>query len=136
MDSTIPGEVNGPSQPSGGSVRPKFGELASDALRYWEPRRLLYNLALLAVVLIHFYASWPDTKAFLTRDTLLGLFFLAVLANIVYCAAYAVDLFVQFSGQRAVWARWRWSVLATGIAFAAVITHFITMSILAGGHPD
>jgi len=74
--------------------------------------------------------AWPDSRAFLTRDTLFELFFLAVLANIAYCAAYAVDLFVQFSGQRAVWARWRWTVLATGIAFGAVISHFITMGIL------
>jgi len=27
--------------PSGGGVRPSFGELASNALRYWEPRRAL-----------------------------------------------------------------------------------------------
>ena len=119
--------ANAPSQGN----RLSFGELASDALRYWEPRRLLYNLALLAVVLIHFYLAWPDSRAFLTRDTMLGLFFLAVLANIAYCAAYAVDLFVQFSGQRAAWMRWRWTVLATGIAFGAVITHFIMMGILS-----
>src|SRR5262249_44432826 len=125
------GRGDGPSQSIPGGIRPRFPEIASDALRYWEPRRLLYNLALLLVVLAHFYSSWPDSKAFLTRDTFLGFFFLAVLANVLYCAAYAADLFVQFSGQRAAWARWRWMVLVTGIAFAAVITHFITMGILA-----
>jgi hypothetical protein len=111
--------------------RPGFRELASDALEYWEPRRLLYNLALLAVVVVHFIVAWPQSKAAMTRDSLFGLFFLAVLANVAYCAAYAVDLFVQFSGQRIAWARWRWVVLATGTAFAAVITHFIAASIVA-----
>jgi hypothetical protein len=32
------------------SVPPRFGEIASDALRYWEPRRALYNLVLAGVV--------------------------------------------------------------------------------------
>jgi hypothetical protein len=112
--------------------RTTFSELASDALRYWEPRRLLYNLALFAVVLTHFYISWPGSKLFLTKDTFFGLFLLAVLANVAYCASYAVDLFVQFSGQRATWSRWRWCVLAVGTAFAAVITHFVMSGILGG----
>ena len=131
MNFGVPSEGNG-SVPPGG-VRTKFSELASDALRYWEPRRLLYNLALCVVVLGHFYAHWPASKTFLTRDSLFGFFFLAVLANVAYCATYAVDLFVQFSGQRDVWSRWRPVVLATGTAFASVIAHFITQGLLGGG---
>ncbi len=136
MTSSSPGNLNDPVSQGGGGARTSFGELASDALRYWEPRRLLYNLALLAVVILHFYASWPDSRSFLTRDQLLGFFLLAVLANVAYCAVYAVDLFVQFAGVRSVWFRWRWSILATGVAFAAVIAHFITLGILTGGHAD
>ena len=118
-----------------GRVKTRFGELASNALRYWEPRRLLYNVALGVVVVVHFIASWPASKAFLTRDSFFGFFLLAVLANIAYCAAYLVDLFVQFSGLRMAWARWRWLVLAIGIAFAAVIAHFIALSIFSAGSP-
>jgi hypothetical protein len=112
--------------------RPSFAECAAEALRYWEPRRLLYNLALAAVVLAHVLSAWPAWKSALTFDVILQLFFLAVLANIAYCAAYAVDLFVQFSGLREAWPRWRWVVLATGTAFAAVITHFITTAMRSG----
>jgi hypothetical protein len=115
--------------------RPRFGESAANALRYWEPRRLVYNLALAAVVTIHFVAAWPASRAWLTRDALFGLFFLAVLANVAYCAAYAVDLFIQFSELRTVWPRRRWIVLLTGTAFAAVITHFITQSVLSARGP-
>ncbi len=135
MNTSVPVQLNG-STPSGGGVRPRFGDLASDALRYWEPRRLLYNAVLLAVVCVHFYAAWPDSKAFLTRDALFLFFILSVLGNIAYCAAYAVDLFVQFSGLRVTWARWRWSVLVMGTAFAAVIAHFFTLGILGGGPGD
>ena len=117
----------------GSSGRSTFGELATDALRYWEPRRLLYNLALAAVVVGHFVAGWPGSRSILTRDGLMGLFALAVIANILYCAAYAVDLFVQFSGLRGTWPRRRWILLATGTAFAAVLTHFICSGLFSGG---
>ena len=105
--------------------RPGFGVLAANALAYWEPRRLAFNAALLVVVAADIAAGWPASKPWLTRDALLGMFLLAVLANIAYCAAYAVDLFVQFSELRAVWPKRRWIVLLTGTGFAAVLTHFI-----------
>lgn len=87
----------------------------------------MYNLALACVVAFHVIAAWPASRASLTGDLALGLFFLAVLANIAYCAAYAVDLFIQYSELREVWRRRRWILLVTGTAFAAVITHFVTM---------
>ena len=125
------------SPPAGGPERrPGFAELAADALRYWEPRRLLYNLALTAVVVAHFVAAWPASKAFLARDTFFGVFLLAVLANVLDCVAYGVDLFVQFSGLRAAWPRWRWVVLVAGTGFAAVITHFIAVGVLGSGGSD
>ena len=136
MNPRAPNDEDGAVPSVGGGAKSKFSELSSDALRYWEPRRLLYNLALFAVVLIHFFASWPNSKAFLTRDSLFGFFLLAVLANVAYCAAYAVDLFVQFSGQRSAWARWRWSILVIGISFAAVIYHFFTQGIISAGPPN
>ena len=118
--------------PDDGADRPRFADLAADAIRYWEPRRLVYNLILFAVVVVHFAASWPASKAFLTRDPLLVFFGLAVLANVAYCAAYAVDLFAQFSGMRGAWVRRRWWVLLIGSAFAAVLAHFFTLGILRG----
>lgn len=130
----MPDEKKAPG-PGDGGDRPRFADLAADAIRYWEPRRALYNLVLFAVVLVHFATSWPGTKAFLTRDPLFVFFGLAVLANVAYCAAYAIDLFAQFSGMRAAWMRWRWLVLLIGNAFAAVLAHFCTLGILGGAPP-
>ncbi|HUC43402.1 MAG TPA: hypothetical protein VMR65_05155 [Candidatus Sulfotelmatobacter sp.] len=113
-----------------GNARPGFRELASSALRYWEPRRLIYNLVLLAVVCAHLYAGWPNSKGLITPDGVFTLFILAVLANVAYCAAYVVDLFVQFSGMRGEWARWRWIVLVVGCAFGAALAHFFTQGLL------
>ena len=129
MNQNVPAQVAGVSAPA---VRPTFGELARNALSYWEPRRVVYNAALFAVVLYHIWAGWPASKSQLTSDMVIFLFILAVLANVAYCAAYAVDLFVQFSGARNSWPRWRWSVLAIGIAFGAAITHFWSSVLLSG----
>jgi uncharacterized membrane protein len=107
--------------------RTTFAVRAAEALRYWEPRRLLYNLVLAGVVSAHVIAGWPASRVLLERDHVLMLFLLAVLANVPYCAAYAVDLFVQSSELRASWRRRRWLLLAIGTAFAAVLTHFFML---------
>ncbi len=114
----------------------RIGEMVADALRYWEVRRLLYNSVLAAVVLAHFAHAWPASRVFLQRDNLLGVFVLAVLANVAYCAAYVADVFVQLSGFRALWIRWRWLLLMLGIAFAGVLTHFFSLGMFTPSFDD
>jgi hypothetical protein len=60
----------------------------TDAIRFWEPRRVIYNLALAGVVVAYFVVGYPGSKAVLSIDFALGLFLLTVGANICYCAAY------------------------------------------------
>jgi hypothetical protein len=100
-----------------------FREAMSDSLRYWEPRRLLYNLALLLVVAGAFVAGLPVSRRALSAEPLLGLFILSVLANVAYCAAYIPDLAMQFSSFRFRWQRFRWLLLALGILFASALTY-------------
>ena len=109
---------------------PAFGEIAANAIRYWESRRVLYNLVLVAVVAAHLVARWPASRTLLVWDTFFLLILLAVLANVAYCGAYAVDIFVQYSGLRPSWPRWRWVVLTVGTVFGAVLAHFFTLGIL------
>ena len=59
-----------------------FREYFNDAIRFWEPRRVLYNLALAIIVVAYFFAGYPSSKAVLSIDFALGLFMLAVVANI------------------------------------------------------
>ena len=123
--------------PVGGSgTLPRLAELVSDALRYWELRRILYNLVLGLVVIAHFAYAWPASRSLLEPGSLLGLFILAVFANVAYCAAYVADLFVQLSGLREVWLRWRWGLFAVGLAFAAVLTHFFSLGMFSATFDD
>jgi hypothetical protein len=99
----------------------------TNAIRFWEPRRLIYNLVLVFVVIAYFVIGYPVSKTVLSIDFALGLFLLAVVANIAYCAAYLADVFVQMSGFREVWQRSRWLLFLIGTTFAAIITRFVAM---------
>ena len=116
--------------------KPGIREILTDALRFWEWRRLFYNLVLAAVVLLEFARLLPFSKYALQFNTALTLFLLAVLANAAYCAAYLVELLVQFSEYREPWRRYRFAVWLTGTVFAAVLTHFFAGGMFGiGGIP-
>lgn len=104
-------------------------ESVTDAIKFWEPRRLVYNAALAIIVVGYFLAGYPDSKSTLRIDTFLVLFVLAVLANVAYCAAYAADMFAQASGFREAWRRFRWILFAIGLAFAGILTRFMAMDL-------
>jgi hypothetical protein len=111
------------SSPTASASLP-LGEVLTDALRYWEPRRLGYSGVLALVVLGWVVVTWPHFQGAFTWGSLLALFVLAVLANVCYCAAYLVDVPVQHSSYRDSWRRWRWALWMIGAVFAGVIAFY------------
>ena len=109
-------------------------EMVTDALRYWEPRRIIYNAVLALIVIGYFCHSLPESRTALSLNGCLFVFILAVLANLCHCAAYVVDIFAQFSGFRVLWLRWRWLLLALGITFAGIITRFFALGFFSSFH--
>lgn len=97
-------------------------EYATDAVRYWERRRLLYNAILVAIVLGCSAAHFAEAVANVTVDNLLSLFVMMVFVNVAYCAAYVPDVFAQSSEFREQWRRNRWVLFAIGSAVAGIIT--------------
>jgi hypothetical protein len=98
----------------------------SNAIGYWERRRIGYNAVLLAVVGAVFAMGWPASRARLSVNAFLILFALAVLANVAYCAAYVVDVAAQMSTFRDTWLRRRWLLAVIGTAFAGVLAYFLS----------
>ncbi len=98
----------------------------SNAVRYSEPRRILFNAVLLAVVVAVYVMNLPASRANLTFDSMQALFVLAVLANVAYCAAYIVDVPLQVTSFRAEWLKFRWALLLLGVAFASVLANFLS----------
>ena len=110
--------------PQSAASAPALRALLDDALRYWEPRRVLYNLVLTGVVLTWVVTSWPHFRAALTLQALGLLLALAVMANVCYCAAYVVDIPLQYSSFRARWQRWRPALWLLGMALAALLANY------------
>ena len=107
-------------------------EYFTEAIRYWEPRRILYNAVLATVALFYFYRAYPLSWRRLDLDAVLMLFVLAVGANMVYCAAYLPDLFAQASSFRDLWRRYRWVLFVIGVTLGAILSRWIAKSLIAG----
>jgi hypothetical protein len=101
-----------------------FRECLADAIRFWEPRRLVYNLVLTIVVVVWFAVTWPHFRPAATLSSLLLFSLLALLANACYCAAYFVDIPLQRSSLRLVWKRWRLALWLAGTLFALVLANY------------
>ena len=99
--------------------------MLTDAIRYWEPRRIAYNAILVGIVVATFVLHWPESRSAISVDLLQRFFILAVLANVAYCAAYVVDIAVQLSAFRASWKSYRWVLFVIGVVFASIIARFI-----------
>jgi hypothetical protein len=98
-------------------------DIITDSLRYWEPRRIGYNAVLALVVAGSFFYYQPPLAA-LGWPPVIGLLFAAVLANVLYCAAYAADLLVQQSDYQSAWRRHRWILWVAGTTLAAGVFLF------------
>ena len=93
MDATHPAQ----SQDFGNSPTGPFRALFASSIRYWELRRVFYNLLLVMVTLSWLVATWPHFRPALTLLSLLQLADFALLANACYCAAYLVDIPIKLS---------------------------------------
>lgn len=96
----------------------------TDAIHYWERRRILYNLLLTLVVLAWIVLTWPHFRPAFRWDSFAALLVLAVLANLCYCAAYVADLPMQYSSFRQTWCRWRWILWLGGTLFAILFANY------------
>jgi len=102
------------------------------AIRYWEPRRIVYNGLLAIIVLLCCWSKWPAPKHLINFELVLVIFVLAVLANVAYCAAYVPDVFAQASSYRDLWQRYRVLLFALGTLFAGVLTRWFALGLLSG----
>ena len=99
-------------------------EILDDAIRYWELRRVPYNLILVAVVVVWLVANRANLHEALVWPAILALFVMAALANVLYTVAYCVDVFVQFSSFRYLWRRQRWMLWLAGVLLAVALANF------------
>ena len=120
MDTAHPSESISPVPQNSAPSRSFF----SDSIRFWEPRRLVYNLVLFAVCVAWVALSWPHFRPAFTWSTVPPLTALAVIANVCFCAAYLVDLPLQHSSAGDAWRRRRWVLWLVGTIFAILLANY------------
>jgi hypothetical protein len=101
-----------------------FHGIVADAMRFWELRRLIYNLVLCAVVVAWVVATWPHFRPMFVPHSLLLLAVLALIANVCYCAAYLVDIPMQRSAIVGLWKRRRWTLWLAGMLLATLLANY------------
>jgi hypothetical protein len=106
-----------------------FRESLSNAIRYWEKMRIVYNVVLLLVVAGCFAWNYSAVGSKLSVNVFLSMIFCAILLNVLYCAAYILDVLVQMTDFRELWTKFRWGLFAIGALFAAILTRFWSLSI-------
>lgn len=108
----------------------------TDSIRYWELRRIPYNLALTLLCVWWVVHTWPHFQPALTWFNLGRMIILAVIANVCYSSAYLVDFAMQGSDFAPAWRRWRWALWVAGTLFALLVaTYWIGDEIYPDVHP-
>jgi len=95
-----------------------------DAARFWEPRRLLYNLLLFVVVMIWVVRTWPHFRPAMNLEALGIMTVLALLANLCYCAAYLAEILIQNATTSAARNRQRWAIWLVGTLLAILFENY------------
>jgi len=88
-------------------------------VRYWEPRRIVYNAVLTAIVVYNFARVWPRSRVVLAPKPLGMLFVLALIANLAYSAAYLFELALDPPSPG-----YRRATFIAGTLFAAAVTWY------------
>jgi hypothetical protein len=95
----------------------------ADAVRFWEQRRIAYNLLLATVFVGWVVASWPSLRGGFSLIHVAQLAILALIANVLYCAAYLAELFSKDLAASK-WHHWRWGIWIVGTLFAILVESY------------
>jgi hypothetical protein len=96
----------------------------SEALRYWEARRLVYNALLVLVVVAWCTLTWPHFQPAMHWGALVPLAVLALGANLCYSAVYLVELSMRAAPGVERWRRLRWLLFTVGTLLALLLANY------------
>ena len=95
-----------------------------NAAHFWERGRILYTAILAAVLLCWFIFTWPHFRPALNLPALAAFAGLGILANLLYCAAYVIDIPMQHLAPPTAWRRFRQILWVVGTLFAILLENY------------
>ena len=100
---------------------PALSEIITNALRYWESRRIRFNVLLIILAFGRFLFSGTHlpTVSFFKSSPYLFLFLIQ--ANLAYCLCYLPDVFVQLSEFRSLWLRRRFWIYGLVLLYSCIV---------------
>jgi len=114
-----------PEPPPSIPVGPSLREAVASAVRFWERRRIAYNIVLTLLVIGWVIFTWPHFAQVLNFFTFVIMLGLAALANLCYCAAYAADMILQLqTATPASLRRCRTLLWWAGMLFALALAYY------------
>jgi hypothetical protein len=93
------------------------------AERFWERHRIAYNLLLTMAFLGWAIPSWPFLKGAFSLLHFAQLAALALIANVLYSAAYLTETFLKNVAMSKSH-QWRWGVWIVGTLFAILVESY------------
>ena len=98
-----------------------------DAVNYWERKRIVYNLVLIVISLYCWGAEivFGGPREWIGGSLILLVF--AIIANLLFCMAYPVDLALQASPLKQRWTETRWVLFVSGLALASGLAFWILL---------
>jgi hypothetical protein len=106
----------------------KLKAVTTDAIKFWEKCRIIYNIVLGLIVIGFIIYGLINDMEINFIDAFTSVFILAVIANVLYTTAYIPDLFVQLSDFRDIWRKYRWILFLVGLILAGLYTIMISHS--------
>jgi hypothetical protein len=105
---------------------------AREAILYWERRRIVYNAVLACIVAAGFALAWPTSLSWFSPPALPALIQAAILANVVYCAAYLAEWLFHLSPYGEAWRRRRIVLFAAGVGLASFLATAVVFVLALG----
>lgn len=105
----------------------EFKSLFTNAVSYWERKRIIYNGVLALLVLVCWGADILSGGPRQWLGAAIVLLMFAGVANALYCFAYPVDLAFQMTPLKGSWKRFRWLLFAAGVILASILALWIML---------
>ena len=107
-------------------MNPELKDITTDAIKYWEKYRIVYNLILLFPTYLGYQIASgfpnPDPVATTSSPNLIvDLVILCIGANFCYTFAYVPDFFIQLSDFKESWRKKRIILFVFGTIFASYL---------------